>query len=101
MVTQINGNGYKLLRNLLVGVATAMVLNIPISIWWASEINTRVKNNTEVIQELKEETKELQILVSDLYCKDEAKADFKTRDDKLEKIEGRLRVVETKLAKLP
>jgi len=104
MTNNENGNGYKLIRNLLITVASGLILNIPVSIWWASSINADVNKNQEAIQELKKEIKDLRNTISssmdDRYRGSDAKDDFKIRDEKIEHLESRVRENEKKIAKL-
>lgn len=104
MIEQKNSNGYKLIRNLLITIAAGLILNIPLSIWWASSINAHVENNTKVIEKLEIKVDELNRTVvssmDDRYRGKDAKEDLNLRDAKIEKLESRVRAVEGKMARI-
>ena len=87
-------NGLRLIRNLMIGVLVGLILNIPLSIWWAGVINTKVDNNTKATEKLEGKVDKLTDTViremGDRYRSSDAKQDFQIRDDKMEKLESRV-----------
>jgi len=59
-------NGDKFIRRVTVGVLIALILNIPVSIYWAGVINTKVDNNTEAIKTLSSNIQILDSKIDDL-----------------------------------
>jgi outer membrane murein-binding lipoprotein Lpp len=97
-------NGYRLLRNLMVGVLIGLCLNIPLSIWWAGVINTKVDNNTEAIKALTAKLdkfiEKVDEKMDDRYRGQDAKDDFKIRDVKIEKLERSISSLTSRVARL-
>ena len=55
MPSHENGNGYRLLRNMVITILTAVLLQIPAYIWYASGLNAEVKYLGSQVEELKVE----------------------------------------------
>ena len=98
-------NGDRFLRRVMVGVLIGVILNIPLSIWWAAAMNTQLNQQGIAIQEVKVEIKELTKLVmssmDDRYRGTDAKDDFKIRDAKIERLQGKVSKLEIKMAGIP
>ena len=98
-------NGDRFLRRVMVGVLIGVILNIPLSIWWAGVMSTKVDNNTEAIKSL---TVKLDKFIEkvdedmdDRYRGSDAKDDFKMRDAKIERLQGKVGRLEVKMARIP
>jgi hypothetical protein len=99
-----NYNGDKFLRRITVGVLVALILNIPVSIWWAAVINTKVDNLEQKMETLttKVDTfiERVDSQMDDRYRGVDAIEDFKLRDKKIDILENKVGNLSIRVAKL-
>jgi len=101
----IQQNGDRFLRRVMVGVLIGVILNIPLSIWWAASTNAQLSQQGKAIEKLEKKFDKLNATVvnsmDDRYRGSDAEKDFEKRDVKIDKLQGKVSRLEVKMARIP